>query len=117
MPKKKQRIPPVPGRVRHAGGTVSPHKVRKKKVPDYPYIRAWCRMMGSYDYYLQNQLHRARAEKAPFDAVFERTELGGTKTGVWARFSEVENESTLDRIRKIMEGWGWVEPGGPLPTG
>jgi hypothetical protein len=41
---------------------------------DYPYIRAWGRMMGSYRYYVEGQLQLARQEKAPQNATYRGEE-------------------------------------------
>ena len=37
---------------------------------DYKYIRAWGHMMGSKDYYIQDQIEQARKDKAPQDAIY-----------------------------------------------
>ena len=37
---------------------------------DYIYIRAWHRMTGSFDYYIEAQVDKARADKAPETAVY-----------------------------------------------
>lgn len=37
---------------------------------DYIYIRAWHRMTGSFDYYIEDQVAKARADKAPETAVY-----------------------------------------------
>lgn len=37
---------------------------------DYIYIRAWHRMTGSFDYYIEAQVEKARADKAPETAVY-----------------------------------------------
>lgn len=42
----------------------------KNKNNDYPCIRAWDQMMGSYAYFTEQQIERARAENAPQDATF-----------------------------------------------
>lgn len=40
---------------------------------DYLYLRAWCALMGSFDYYLQNELIQARADGAPQDVIHSTT--------------------------------------------
>lgn len=63
---------------------------------DYPYIRAWCRLMHSADYYLLGELRRARAEDAPKDAIYSTDEDEG-----WATVTSVKSAETrtlLDRF-------------------
>jgi hypothetical protein len=50
---------------------------------DYPYIRAWYAMTGSYEYYIRDRVEQARAEKAPSDAVYL---LGD---GTWATTDDI----------------------------
>lgn len=37
---------------------------------DYIFIRAWHRMSGSFDYYIEALVEKAKAEKAPETAVY-----------------------------------------------
>lgn len=37
---------------------------------DYIYIRAWHRMTGSFAYYIEDQVDKARADKAPQTAIY-----------------------------------------------
>ena len=66
---------------------------------DYPYLRAWCKMMGSYDYYLQAQLEKARKDKAPEDAIYYRnfSQING-----WVCFADVTNKDIIDIFNEIM---------------
>jgi hypothetical protein len=36
----------------------------------FPYLVTWCRMMGSFDYYTQQQLEKANRLKAPYDTIY-----------------------------------------------
>lgn len=45
---------------------------------DHPFVYAWCKKMGSYNYYIQAQLDLAKKEKAPANAIFRRD------NGTWA---------------------------------
>lgn len=49
-------------------------KVQKTRravlVNKYPYIVRWCRIMGSYEYYLMSQLEKAETTKAPTNATY-----------------------------------------------
>lgn len=55
---------------------------------DYPYIRAWCRYMGSFPYYVRDQLVEARRDKAPERAIYKR--IGGPLTGELTRWFTVD---------------------------
>jgi hypothetical protein len=62
---------------------------------DYPYIRKWGRFMGSFVYYIEDQIRQAREDKAPEDAIYRED------NGHWHRASEIKNEDTR---RLIMGG-------------
>lgn len=53
----------------------------------YPSIRAWGAYMGSFDYYIQNEIANAKRVKAPEDAIYERD-------GKWIRLSDVTSDTT-----------------------
>lgn len=82
---------------------------------DYLYVRAWCRMMGSYDYYVRQQVQQARADGAPERAIYKdvpSASLGmesGTLTdapgGHWKTLDDVERADVRARIEKIVEDW------------
>jgi hypothetical protein len=61
---------------------------------DYPCIRRWGRMMGSYPHYIENQIKQAREDEAPEDATFRGED------GRWHRASEIKNED----VRKLIMG-------------
>lgn len=79
----------------------------RAKNKQYVFIRLWGALMGSYDYYVQDEIQRARETDAPEDAIYERSGIGGVRTGEWARFSEIENESTKRQLREIAERRGY----------
>lgn len=59
---------------------------------DYPYIRAWCKMMGSFDYWLQDQLEQARADNAPQNATYRRDD------GTWSTTDNITNPDTRTQL-------------------
>lgn len=61
----------------------------------YQHIVAWCKMNGSFDYYVQAQLEMAEQDDAPEDAIFH----DGDK---WRVFSEVKSESVRARIEALL---------------
>lgn len=64
----------------------------------YDHLRAWCAMMGSYPYYVRDQIELARREDAPDDAIYR-----DSSTGRWVTFSEVTNPSTIKTITERVE--------------
>jgi hypothetical protein len=71
----------------------------------YPYVRLWCRFMGSYEYYAVLQQDHARTTGAPRDAVCERA-------GTWVTLEQIQNRSfikacALWREGKMKESDGW----------
>jgi hypothetical protein len=78
---------------------------------DYPFVRAWGVVMGSGSAYIERQVEKARRDKAPPDAIYERTERG-EKLG-WATYRQVTSPDTrvqMDRILKIQFGIEQQEP-------
>lgn len=59
----------------------------------YPCIRAWEKMMGAAQYYIDLRLEQAREENAPEDATYK----SGT---TWHRLNEVTSESTRNYFRE-----------------
>jgi hypothetical protein len=64
----------------------------------YPWIVKYGRMLGSYDYYIDNQVERAEATNAPVNAIHEQTAVGGERTGKWATIDDVINPDARDRL-------------------
>ncbi len=88
QPQKRAPLPPIAG-----GPQTWTFKV------DYPFLRAWGRMMGSYPYFVDEQVERARKEQAPSDAIYRDMQ------GRWARYSEIRSfmtRSALDGILREM---------------
>jgi len=71
----------------------------------HPYLYAWDCMMGSYDYWKNNQQERARGTNAPIDAIY-----WSTSDRKWATFGEITNEITRERIRVAVEAMGHPVP-------
>ncbi len=70
----------------------------------YKHLVAWCKMMGSYNYYIEDQIAKAKATNAPEDAIYEKmAEDGSGPTDEWARFSEVTNQDTKMKIERLLE--------------
>jgi hypothetical protein len=57
------------------------------KPSDYKYVRAWNKMMGSYEYHIRSQQRLAADDNAPLDALYKRH-----GTGVWVCASELDDE-------------------------
>ncbi len=55
----------------------------------YPWIVKWCKMMGSHQYYLEDQLKNAHADKAPATATFFSVE-----DNRWHTVDEVKDYAT-----------------------
>ncbi|QXV74327.1 hypothetical protein [Rhizobium phage RHEph16] len=73
-----------------------------KSEEKYKYIRAWGRMLHSFDWYINDEIDKAQKENAPNDAVYARTDhQEGKRTGEWVRFSDL-NPETQERVRKYL---------------
>jgi hypothetical protein len=65
---------------------------------DYPYIRAWGRMIGSKDYYITMQIEQARQDAAPNDATYKSSD------GHWHTIADVTREDTRALLNDIVSG-------------
>lgn len=74
----------------------------------FPWIRAWGWMMGSFKYYIDQEIERARTSGAPANATFRRYPQGGGEWDgkTWATTDDIENANT----RYVLEN-----EFGPLP--
>jgi hypothetical protein len=59
---------------------------------DYPYIRAWGRMIGSYNSYIQLQVEQARQDGAPDDAIHKKDD------GSWSTTDEITSSTTRRQL-------------------
>lgn len=64
----------------------------------YPYIYAWGKNLGSFNYYIQEQINLAEKENAPERAIYRRD------TGEWIIIDEIENIPLRDFLIKHVEG-------------
>lgn len=62
---------------------------------DYIYIRAWGQHMGSFPYYIRDQLATAHEDKAPGNAIYKRDD------GIWATIDDIATPSVRTRIEKL----------------
>lgn len=77
---------------------------------NYKYIRVWCYCMGSYNYYIKDEIARAQNTNAPTDAIYERYHpltvddpKRHGRSGVWARFSELSEHRQRNIQREARE--------------
>ena len=77
----------------------------------YPWIRAWGWLMGSYTYYIEAQIERAKQTHAPETAIYERHDAGKGGNGTWATLDDIRSNNT----RYILEREFGPLPGAPTP--
>ena len=63
---------------------------------EYIAIAAWGRMLGSFNYYIEQEQHRAASEGAP------RTSIYRNDDGSWSTINEIHNRETLVRLANQM---------------
>ena len=68
---------------------------------DYVYLRAWDRMMGSFQYWTDANLKKARRENAPADAIYNTA--GIVEGGKWRTFAQCEREDTRQIIANLVK--------------
>jgi hypothetical protein len=59
---------------------------------DYICIRAWGAHMGSFPYYIRDQITIAHEDKAPGNAIYKRDD------GTWATIDDITDKSLRDQI-------------------
>jgi hypothetical protein len=65
---------------------------------DFPYIRAWGRMMGSNQSYIDAEVEKAREENAPPTAIYKNS---GNRVG-WSTYEDITREDTKHLIDALM---------------
>lgn len=60
----------------------------------YPYIRAWGRMMQSYAYYIEGEVERAMADNAPANAIYQRD-------GKWYTLDDIKSDDTRQEVLRL----------------
>lgn len=63
---------------------------------DYPYIRAWNRLMNATSDVIENEVAAARKEKAPPTSVYKR------KDGVWEIFEGIVCGETKQQLAELV---------------
>lgn len=63
----------------------------------YNHIVAWGRMMGSFQYFIDGEVERARLANAPKTAIYCRS------NGSWATYEDIESDYTRLTIDAILE--------------
>lgn len=63
---------------------------------DYPYIRAWNRLMNATSDVIENEVAAARKEKAPPTSVYKR------KDGVWEIFEGIVRGETKQQLAELV---------------
>ncbi len=63
---------------------------------DYKFIRAWCKMLGSFSYFVKNEVEQARRDNAPQNAVYRNAD------GRWVTYDEITSERTRERVTAIV---------------
>ena len=63
---------------------------------DYKFIRAWCKMLGSFSYFVKNEAEQARHDNAPQNAVYRNAD------GRWVTYDEITSERTRERVTAIV---------------
>jgi hypothetical protein len=72
------------------------------KPEDYKHIRAWGRMMLSYEYYIVQEQEQAAKDNAPIDAIYKRD--------TWRRFADVENPDSRMRVEQELARMETAKP-------
>lgn len=63
---------------------------------DYPYIRAWNKLMNATSDVIENEVAAARKEKAPPTSVYKR------KDGVWEIFEGIVRGETKQQLAELV---------------
>lgn len=63
----------------------------------YPYIRAWGTYLGSFPYYINDQIALATKDGAPERSIYKSHE------GQWVTFDEIENLRVKALVQKYVD--------------
>jgi hypothetical protein len=64
---------------------------------DYPYIKAWGRLLGTYKQHVDAEIERAQMLDAPHDAMYQRA------NGSWGTFRSIQNADTKELIQTFVD--------------
>lgn len=64
---------------------------------EYLYIRAFGKILGSFQGYIEMEVDKAQREKAPQNAIFRR------QNGSWATFDDIQYEDVRKRVQAIVD--------------
>lgn len=73
---------------------------------EYIYLRAWCRLLGSFPTFTECEVARAKADNAPKTAVYRKSD------GAWAIFEEIQSEDTKRVVQIIVDEMKGATPCG-----
>lgn len=62
---------------------------------DYAYVRAWGQTLGSFPYYIEGEVEKARRSNAPETAIYQRDD------GSWATFEGIASKDTRNAIAAL----------------
>lgn len=73
---------------------------------EYIYLRAWCRLLGSFPTFTECEVTRAKEVNAPKTAVYRRSD------GAWAIFEEIQSDDTKRVVQTIVDEMKGATPCG-----
>lgn len=62
----------------------------------YKYVRAWCQFMGSFPYYITDQIDRAKEDNAPETAVYKND-------NGWVTLDQIVDQCTRTTIEVMAD--------------
>lgn len=62
----------------------------------YPFIQAWGEYMGSFPYYIEDQLYLAHHDDAPADA------LSRNNDGTWDRWGDIPRDDVRNELLAMV---------------
>lgn len=75
----------------------------------YPYIRVWGKMMGSFDYFIEAQQAKAATMRAPSNTIYITPESDEAPAGV-STTEDILASSVRERFAKECAGLGVPSP-------
>jgi len=84
--------------------TIDGEKYRVLK--DYPMLRAWCLMMGSYPYFINQELAKAKETNAPQESIYSRIQENGD---CWWATMPIANKNAQISCIEIALNYNWIK--------
>ena len=80
----------------------------KKYNVEYPFIRAWGKMLGSFDYYVEDMVKKAKEDNAPITVIYcnenKKTEASGNNRD-WKTVDTCRSDIKIQLYKYVKDNY------------